>query len=95
MKKTIENKVDKIITAAIKQVEKQNHHIAEDSGLPPELHAFQKDYNPLVFYSRLREIPIDKPAATHFAKYYEQQIYNPIKAYLKDRENKRNPSKEK
>lgn len=59
-----------------------------ESGIPPEILIFQRIYNPLHFYCRLRELGVEEPIAKQETQKYEQ-IYNLIKGIIKDGEHSR------
>jgi len=55
------------------------------SGLPPEVHQFQRIYNPLHLYCRLMELGIYDKKAKQIVFKYEQEVYKVAEAYIKER----------
>ena len=56
--------------------------MSKESGLKPELHAYQSFYNPLVLMCRLTEIGVDIRMAEIMARRYDKEVFQHIKTYL-------------
>jgi hypothetical protein len=66
------------------KVESIDKKISKLTGLEPEVHLFQKIYNPLHFYCRLLDIGIEKKEAKRLSEIYEIGIYHEIMNQLTD-----------
>lgn len=55
-----------------------------DVNLKPELFLFQRIYNPLHFYCRLKDTGFSPFMAKLYSKFYENAIYRPLISDLKE-----------
>lgn len=80
----------KIGTNGIKDLEDEvcetDEQMAKQGSTPlkPELYLFQRVYNPLHFYCRLKDTGFNPFMARIYSKFYEVAIYNPLIVDLKE-----------
>jgi len=67
-------------------IEDTDIRFAKDNGLTPELCVFQKMYNPMVIFCRLRELGLGVVDAGRRMIIYEDVFYKPLIKRLEDGE---------
>jgi len=70
------NKKCKCTESLTDKVNNYDKHMEKETGQSAEIFAFQKTYNPLVFYCRLRDLGFNKKCAMDLANAYESEIYD-------------------
>ena len=59
-------------------IEETDIHFAKLNNTTPELCCFQKLYNPMTIYCRLRELGFETKEANIRSKTYEMMFYKPL-----------------
>ena len=62
-----------------------DRHMEKESGIPAEIFAFHRIYNPLVFYCRLTDLGFNKECAIDLTVAYEEMIYEFVGEELKQK----------
>ena len=63
----------------------QDRIISLDSGLPPIIHVYQRLYNPMHYFSRLKELGFSNKESKRLTEIYEIGIFTPVIDALKEK----------